>query len=599
MTVRSAVDGAVAETLAALPTWQLYENVCASRQVGAVADVYEARLDAEMELFLAGGDADEVRARKAAVAETAVAMGSTHGAASRTLDLGSALELLPGTALRFWCGVIDLPRVRSICSTLGKAGPDTVAALEWQVLRHAERLSPAALTARIWSLWMATAPDEAAAVRAANARTAGRVDVRQEGDGTAKLVARLSSLDGAEADAVITEMAATVCARDPRSAGQRRSAALMAFLRQEARVACRCGTSECHYAALEDPLADRRRPLVQIVMDVQTLLGLTSSPARLADGTVVDADIARIIATDARWQGLLTEMAGLAESQGWTGGGAESDGDQEADAPAQTDKPAQPDEPTHRTVLVGRTTDCGVVPTPAATPRPQSIPIVDQAAAQWLRFLRRDPAALFCELAIGHGDHSQPPAGALTYRPSARVAAAVRFVNPTCTFPGCSVPASRCELDHCVPFRHSDPQSGGWTVEENLHPLCTVHHQLKTWGLWQAVLLGNGLVAWRSSSGLLRVTAPPRDSGVAPVASSASRRPPPPTPRLLGAPDETPIAEPTWWERHHPPGDVGPTLIDIVRADVRARPRLAEIRRRYHAHLRTVRARQWDRPCPF
>ena len=44
--------------------------------------------------------------------------------------------------------------------------------------------------------------------------------------------------------------------------------------------------------------------VLQIMVDIETLLGLSGSPATLADGTVLDPEVARHIAGDARWQRL-------------------------------------------------------------------------------------------------------------------------------------------------------------------------------------------------------------------------------------------------------------------------------------------------------
>ena len=67
----------------------------------------------------------------------------------------------------------------------------------------------------------------------------------------------------------------------------------------------------------------------------------------------------------------------------------------------------------------------------------------------------------------GHGGLTEPPPGALTYRPSAKVAAMVRAAYPTCVFPGCARRSTSCDLDHRVPFDHTDPRAGGWTIAEN------------------------------------------------------------------------------------------------------------------------------------
>ena len=52
--------------------------------------------------------------------------------------------------------------------------------------------------------------------------------------------------------------------------------------------------------------------------------------------------------------------------------------------------------------------------------------------------------------------------------------------HPYCSVPWCAVPARVCEKDHIEPFNHQDPENGGLTVMENLHPLCKRHHQEKT-----------------------------------------------------------------------------------------------------------------------
>ncbi len=54
----------------------------------------------------------------------------------------------------------------------------------------------------------------------------------------------------------------------------------------------------------------------------------------------------------------------------------------------------------------------------------------------------------------------------------------------TCLFPWCSRPASRCQVDHVVPYDHSEPEAGGRTESGNLAVLCIHHHRLKTHGGW-------------------------------------------------------------------------------------------------------------------
>lgn len=76
-------------------------------------------------------------------------------------------------------------------------------------------------------------------------------------------------------------------------------------------------------------------------------------------------------------------------------------------------------------------------------------------------------------------DHQQPQAD--RYRPGRTLTNQVAARYPVCTFPGCSTPASRCDLDHLQPF-----ERGGVSCACNLHPACRGHHRLKTFGGWQA-----------------------------------------------------------------------------------------------------------------
>lgn len=64
--------------------------------------------------------------------------------------------------------------------------------------------------------------------------------------------------------------------------------------------------------------------------------------------------------------------------------------------------------------------------------------------------------------------------GTTRYRPPAGLDRFVRLRDRTCRWPGCSVAAARCDLDHTVPY------PDGPTSEDNLVALCRKHHRLKT-----------------------------------------------------------------------------------------------------------------------
>lgn len=64
-----------------------------------------------------------------------------------------------------------------------------------------------------------------------------------------------------------------------------------------------------------------------------------------------------------------------------------------------------------------------------------------------------------------------------TYKPTAEAERHVIARDGYCVFPVCQMPAHRCDLDHRDPYNHEDPEAGGATTPENLHPLCRRHHR--------------------------------------------------------------------------------------------------------------------------
>lgn len=98
---------------------------------------------------------------------------------------------------------------------------------------------------------------------------------------------------------------------------------------------------------------------------------------------------------------------------------------------------------------------------------------------------------------------------ALTYRPSTALARYIRARDLTCRFPGCSVPAHRCDIDHTEPFNHDNPTTGGLTVPSNLACYCREHHRHKTFDQgWRDRQLADGTIIWTSPADQTYVTTP-------------------------------------------------------------------------------------------
>ena len=95
--------------------------------------------------------------------------------------------------------------------------------------------------------------------------------------------------------------------------------------------------------------------------------------------------------------------------------------------------------------------------------------------------------------------------GTWSYRPPSALDRHVRTRDVTCRFPGCTVPARECDLDHLIPF----PQ--GPTNAANLHALCRRHHQLKHDDHWRVEPLPNSGLRWTSPLGTTRDTWPDTD----------------------------------------------------------------------------------------
>ena len=100
------------------------------------------------------------------------------------------------------------------------------------------------------------------------------------------------------------------------------------------------------------------------------------------------------------------------------------------------------------------------------------------------------------------------PDAALVYKPGAELARRIRLRDGTCRHPGCTIPAEDCDLDHCIPYNHTNPASGGHTVESNLGALCRRHHRFKTFNDWQYAMTADGTLTITTPDGRTITTHP-------------------------------------------------------------------------------------------
>jgi hypothetical protein len=73
--------------------------------------------------------------------------------------------------------------------------------------------------------------------------------------------------------------------------------------------------------------------------------------------------------------------------------------------------------------------------------------------------------------------------------PPPRLAQAIKIRAGTCSFPTCTVPADRCDIDHHQPVPRGP--TAGW----NTDPFCRRHHRGKTFA-WLAALRDHDGLDW-------------------------------------------------------------------------------------------------------
>ena len=90
------------------------------------------------------------------------------------------------------------------------------------------------------------------------------------------------------------------------------------------------------------------------------------------------------------------------------------------------------------------------------------------------------------------------------YQRTAAIDRYLRARDRHCRFPGCRLPAIRCEVDHTI-----DYALGGKTDVCNLAHLCQRHHSMKQFAGWKVRQLEGGILEWTSPVGTTYTDYPP------------------------------------------------------------------------------------------
>ena len=276
-------------------------------------------------------------------------------------------------------------------------------------------------------------------------------DDKDDPNGVASFWGRLRVTDKKIVQQRLDDLAATVCADDPRPVRQRRADALATLATlgpQATRLTCQCANPECAGSG-KDPratavviyaLTDRKPPAAT---------GTPPPPAR----TVPPPNTPGPAAPD--------------ESEPGSPGSSECERDvPEVPGPSGPEAPAARTGPTPGVLLDGGIIPAGMLAELVAT--------------------GATVTALPCMADLGTERR---------YRPSAALTAFVRTRYLTCAFPGCNRPAHRCDLDHVQPW------PAGPTHPGNLAPTCREHHLVKTHHGWTPVMSADGTIAWTAPTG--------------------------------------------------------------------------------------------------
>ena len=275
------------------------ESTAIAQRLAAVGELTERRERDRAECKWWSIDAtDAVAAEVSAVQNIshARAVGQVHYA--RTLR-----DRLPQVAKVFASGVIDFRMVSTIIARTENVDAEVILGLDEAIARHCVKwmkLSMPKLRDRV-DLWVAKY--DPAGVRIPPKVNDNRyLDIEPASAGMASLGGYLHATDAAALDKRLDALAATVCENDPRTKEQRRADATGPLARNEATLACQCGSDECPAAAERNAAA---AAVIHVLAEQATLDGTSDKPGYLPGFGILPAESVRDLASTATLKPLI------------------------------------------------------------------------------------------------------------------------------------------------------------------------------------------------------------------------------------------------------------------------------------------------------
>jgi hypothetical protein len=279
----------------------------------------------------------------------------------------------------------------------------------------------------------------------------------------AEVWGHVRSPDAAALDQRLDELAATVCADDPRTVRQRRADALGPLAAGASTMPCLCGSDDCPAG---DAPEKQPQVVIHVLVEAPTLDGASERPAYVPGYGTLPAEAVRDLAGRATLQPIMQPPGSPAKAEGAAGCIPNGAGPESASQEAGSPEGGAPESGTAQE-------------SPPQADPPRSDPAPDRPP-------QSDPAP-------GGAPPDDTPSG---YRPSKALRDFVRVRDLTCRFPNCDCPAEFADIDHTVAW------PDGPTHPSNLKVLCRVHHLLKTFHrAWRDRQLADGSVQWTAPNG--------------------------------------------------------------------------------------------------
>lgn len=432
-------DADDASVVAAIEEWARLESAAGARRLSAIAELATRRIAEGERAHWACDDWDS------AAAEVSVALGVSHGAASRQMDLAITMrDRLPLVGARFLDGRISARLVAVIAARTDLVQDrEALASLDLAIADRAIAWGPLSVykLEQAIDLWVEQYDPAAVPRTRTRARTRDvTIGADDDESGITSFWGKLYATDAALLNRRLIAMSHGVCDDDPRTIGERRADAIGALAAGADHLSCQCDNPDCSGNTDDD---GRATNVVIHVVAEQDALAAEPDPQIYVDPPT------RPITRD-------TPLS-------------------EALAPDPEPAPEPPNKNRRAALIVGG----GVIP-------PTLLAELIRAGA------KVKPISNPCESA------PEP-----RYIPSGALQEFVRARDLTCRFPGCDRPAEFADIDH------TQPHPAGGTHPSNLKCLCRKHHLLKTfWTGWMDRQLADGTVEWTTPTGRTSTTRP-------------------------------------------------------------------------------------------